>query len=109
MTDYQQMPDMPDAFVRAMQTAFGVTILDPREAVQCWLSESWGGTFRAGAAYAFEQAAKQVPTNWLDPLLTGKDGIIIPCDGQTIERLLRGIAARLRLLASAGSNDKEKE
>lgn len=49
------------------------------------------------AAYA--DAAKQVPINWLDPLLTG-DGVKRPPLGEReIEALLRGIQDRIRASA----------
>jgi hypothetical protein len=43
-----------------------------------------------------ERCAKLVPTNWLDPLLTG-DGVARPPLGErAVEALLRGIQARIR-------------
>jgi len=43
-----------------------------------------------------ERCAKLVPTNWLDPLLTG-DGVTRPPLGErAIEALLRGIQDRIR-------------
>jgi hypothetical protein len=53
---------------------------------------------------AMEEAAKQVPTSWLDPLLTGPGGMgRPPYRGHDIERLLRRIAAAIRLLAQQGA------
>ena len=42
-------------------------------------------------------AADQVPTSWLDPLLSGPTAVIgqPPYDCRDIERLLRAITARL--------------
>lgn len=42
--------------------------------------------------------ADLVPTNWCDPLLTGKTAVIEgpPFDCQDIERLLRGIKQRIQ-------------
>jgi hypothetical protein len=43
------------------------------------------------------KASDLVPTNWCDPLLTGKDGLgVPPWDCQHIEKLLRGIQERIR-------------
>jgi hypothetical protein len=48
---------------------------------------------------AIRAAAKAVPTNWLDSLLTGKDGIgQPPYDARDIEQLLRGVQDAIRLL-----------
>lgn len=42
-------------------------------------------------------AAKQVPMNWCDSLLTGPDGIgNPPYDCRAIEKLLRGVQDRIR-------------
>lgn len=49
---------------------------------------------------AFEAAADCVPTNWLDPLLTGPEAAFRRKDGKfdcrEIEALLRGIQDRIR-------------
>jgi hypothetical protein len=45
-----------------------------------------------------EDCASCVPTNWLDPLLTGDGVPRPPLDGPAIERLLHGVAARIRAL-----------
>lgn len=52
------------------------------------------GPFSAG----LESIADAVPTNWCDPLLTGKNAAIgnPPYDCQDIERLLRGIKERIQ-------------
>jgi hypothetical protein len=48
-----------------------------------------------------DEAAKAVPTNWLDPLLIGPDAVL-PKDGaynaRHIEALLRGVQDRIRAL-----------
>lgn len=44
-----------------------------------------------------ERCAKLVPTNWLDPLLTGKDAQKPPFGERAIEALLRGIQDRIRV------------
>ena len=43
-----------------------------------------------------------IPTNWLDPLLTGNDAVIskVPLDGQDLEMLLRAIKQRLKKIIS---------
>ena len=43
-----------------------------------------------------ERCARLVPTNWCDPLLTGKDAPKPPLDHRGIEALLRGIQDRIR-------------
>lgn len=48
-----------------------------------------------------EECANCVPSNWLDSLLTGDDAPKPPLDGPAIERLLKGVAARIRALKTA--------
>lgn len=48
-----------------------------------------------------EECAQQVPSNWLDPLLTGKDAPKCPLDEPAVERLLKGITARIRAMKIA--------
>ena len=45
-----------------------------------------------------------IPTNWLDPLLTGKNAVIgnPPYDCKDIERLLSAIRVRINSIASEG-------
>jgi hypothetical protein len=46
-----------------------------------------------------------VPTNWLDPLLTGPQGIgTPPYQSRHIEQLLRGIQDRLRVAEKTASD-----
>ena len=45
-----------------------------------------------------EDAARKVPTTWLDPLLTGPGATELPLDGPGVEKLCRGIAAAIRAL-----------
>jgi hypothetical protein len=50
---------------------------------------------------ALEEAAKKVPTNWVDSLLTGPDSLgVMPWTCPHIERLLNGISTRIRSLKS---------
>lgn len=52
-----------------------------------------------------EEAAKCVPTNWVDSLLTGPNGLDAAkrrIDCRVIEKLLRGIQDRIRTQAQAG-------
>lgn len=53
-------------------------------------------------AAALAEAARLVPTNWIDPLLTGPDAVIGngTADGRQIEALLRGIQDRIRALGA---------
>jgi hypothetical protein len=47
-----------------------------------------------------EEAAKQIPTTWLDPLLSGPERIVgdPPYYGKDMERLLQALAQRIRAL-----------
>jgi hypothetical protein len=45
-----------------------------------------------------EECAKCVPSNWLDPLLTGSEAPKPPLDCFGIERLLQGVTARIRAM-----------
>jgi hypothetical protein len=45
-----------------------------------------------------EDCASCVPTSWLDPLLTGAGTPKLPLDEPSVERLLRGVAERIRAL-----------
>lgn len=45
---------------------------------------------------ALEQVLREVPTNWCDPLLTGKSAVVATSDHREIEALLRGIQDRQR-------------
>jgi hypothetical protein len=47
-------------------------------------------------AQAFEEAAKLVPMNWCDPMLTGPKAVAVFKDGPTVERLLRAVRDRIR-------------
>lgn len=53
---------------------------------------------------ATERAAKQVPTSWLDPMLTGPDAVpgIDKVDTRTVEALLHRIAAAIRARDGGG-------
>lgn len=53
------------------------------------------------AAYAegLRDAAKQVPTNWCDELLSGKTVSKLPWNSSNIEQLLRGVQQRIERLA----------
>lgn len=60
---------------------------------------------------AFERAALDaVPTNWLDPILTGPDNVVGDkgIDGLTIERVLRAVRARIAALSPAPTTRKEE-
>ena len=51
---------------------------------------------------AVEQMPQQVPTSWLDPLLSGADAVVsTQSDCREIEALLRGVQDRLRSKAQA--------
>lgn len=64
---------------------------------------------RAIEAETIAKCAKQVPTNWTDSLLTGKDGIKgPPYDCREIEKLLRGTQDRIRALSSPPADQGQK-
>jgi len=55
-------------------------------------------------------AAGEVPTNWLDPLLTGPEAVIRsrpPYDYDDIEKLCRAIVRRIHERARARQRDAE--
>ena len=59
-----------------------------------------------------EEAAEAVPTSWLDPLLTGEDGIgkngaFFSC--LDVEKVLRGVKKRIRAKAQAGPEEGKRE
>ncbi len=58
---------------------------------------------RECAAQAFEEAAKQVPSNWLDPLLTGPKSIVGNVSCPDVERLYKAVSERLKRQALARS------
>jgi hypothetical protein len=53
-------------------------------------------------AEAIAKAANQVPTNWLDPLLSGDDAAVkfLPAPGPNIEALLRAVKVRIMDLST---------
>lgn len=57
--------------------------------------------YEEGRRVERERCAKLVPTNWLDPLLTGKEVARPPLTGRSIEALLRGIQDRIRANSSS--------
>src|SRR5262249_44069 len=58
-------------------------------------------TMRTGA---IDQAAACIPTNWCDPMPTGKDGIgAHPYDCRQIAKLLLAIQNKIRALKDTGS------
>ena len=49
-------------------------------------------------AEVLEEAARNVPTTWLDPLLTGPGATELPLDEPGVEKLCRGISAAIRAM-----------
>lgn len=43
-----------------------------------------------------ERCAKLVPTNWIDPLLSGQDAVKLPLDETGLEKLLLAVQKRIR-------------
>lgn len=52
------------------------------------------------------QCAECVPSNWLDPLLSGPDKVATFKDGPAVERLLYAIRTRILDLAQAESGGR---
>ena len=50
----------------------------------------------ATAKQGLEDMPRLVPTNWLDPLLSGDEAVVKTCDNREIEALLLGIQTRQR-------------
>jgi hypothetical protein len=67
------------------------------------LAEAEARGYRRGVA----DAARNVPTNWLDSLLTGPNGIGVgPYNGRHIEKLTLGVRAKiLALLEQTGDTN----
>lgn len=72
-------------------------------------------SFEKTVARVREETAREaedlLPTNWVDNLLSGDDGITIPADCPQIEKLIHGIKARLRRhfgLTDEPAQSKEK-
>lgn len=75
----------------------------------------WGNTMTAAAdelsrlrarVERLENLPELVPTNWCDPLLTGKDSIgPPPYDCRKVEQLLRGIQDRMRQALAKQENE----
>ena len=67
-----------------------------------WSADQMREAIATARAQALKEAAQEVPTTWLDPMLTGPDAIGSPPFGGTqIEQLCRRIAGRIRSLAGA--------
>ncbi len=62
---------------------------------QCQIAVDQATTIRAET---LEEAARKVPTTWLDPLLNGPGATKLPLDVPGVEKLCRGIAAAIRAL-----------
>lgn len=62
---------------------------------------------REAVAAEREACAKEVPTNWLDPLLTGERSVLgpPPWGGNAVERLLRSVQARIRARTTEETHD----
>lgn len=53
----------------------------------------------AAVRVVVEACAGEIPTNWVDPLLSGEASPNLPYDGLEIEALLRALRGRVRALA----------
>lgn len=58
--------------------------------------------YNTGKVEGVTEAAKCIPTNWCDSLLTGPDGIKVPATCADIEKLLHGVAEAILKLIEKG-------
>ncbi len=58
-------------------------------------------------AEAFREAAKDVPTSWLDPILSGPKAITFKGDSPAIEALLREVKRRIMARAAEAGQEKK--
>lgn len=79
--------DLPDGYLRIATTS---DMGPEAKANAHLLAASWE------MREALEGVDKCVPTNWLDPLLTGPKAVVAKSDCREIEALLRGIQDRIR-------------
>lgn len=83
---------MTDERIEALMNQFGwAKVSDARDLVKA----AFAAGFDEGRQEERERAAAKVPTNWLDPLLTGPEAVIgqPPYHCADIEALLRAIKA----------------
>lgn len=67
-----------------------------KNGIQDWNSKDTEFVAKAYAEQAIDRCGKEVPTNWLDNLLTGKGAVIkAPYNGTDIENLLRAVKQRV--------------
>lgn len=74
-----------------IEDGMGFSGLAPTSAER-WEERNAAARFNA----VVEQCAKAVPTNWVDPLLSGPSAPKGPLDNRGVEQLLRGIQDRIR-------------
>lgn len=65
-----------------------------------WQRERLSADLARATSAGMERAAMLIPDSWLDPLLTGKDGIMLPAGCPEIEKLLDGLRQAIRSEAS---------
>lgn len=65
--------------------------------------------FSAGEESFQEAAAKAIPMNWCDSLLTGKGTPKGPLDNHDVEKLLRGVRDRIRSLPLSAPTKEARE
>ena len=103
------MTDSRDVAIELEQRLFReIKLFDGKDEVFWWDSRKCTALLMHALADAerlgLERAAKEVPTNWCDPLLTGPNGIakaVTAFTCRSIEQLLRGIQDRIRAQAQA--------
>ena len=101
-------PSTPSADVLALIDSVRVDLTQPDQKMVEVDHEKLAALLRSLAQgdvrnAVIEECAKQVPTTWLDPLLTGKTAVLPATgdwNGRHMEALLRGIQDRIRALAA---------
>ncbi len=97
LAELSKAPMQGDAYDEAME----VDATNELETLAKCVAREIEDAFATGRRVEREACAKDVPTNWLHPLLTGPEQVLGEPSEQgwgcaAIERLLRGVAAAIR-------------
>ena len=97
---------MQETLEAAVDAACGVRLNDGRALEQVMPADEVTRIVKAVLDAAIpritEEAAKCVPMNWCDALLTGPESVMVPLDCSGVERLLHGVAKRIRSVQKDG-------
>lgn len=95
-TTMPEMPEMPPALPYVWTWIKGLASLEAAQR-DYYTADQLRAYAAAAVAMERKRAAACVPTNWLDPLLTGPQAVIASgIDEESIERLLLTIRERIR-------------